>query len=328
MSKILVTGGTGLIGSHLIKRLIKNNEVKCLVLKNSDIKTLDEGVKVVYGDITDIQSIKSAFKDIDIVFHLAAAFKKDLPKNATKDIYYNINVKGTENVLEICKQNEVERVIHFSASGVYGHSSDTPLNENSSYKPTNPYEESKVEGEKIALRYNSLGLPVTIIQPTIVYGPGETVAFLRLFKAIKDGTFRIIGNGENKLHLVYVENLVDGIILASKEKKAIVQRYLIGDDRAYPISEIVETIASELGVKIPKMKIPYLVAKVGAVPFEILGKIMKVRPPLSRYTVDFLSKNRVYDISKAKKELGYKSKIPLKEGIKLTAEWYKDNELL
>lgn len=329
MSKILVTGGTGLIGSFLVEKLVKNNDVKCLILKNSDTKFLDDlGIKIAYGDITDISSLNHAIKDADVVFHLAAAFKKDLPKNPTEDVYYNVNVKGTENLLDVCKQNEVKRVIHFSASGVYGHSSNKPINEDSPYKPSNPYEKSKCEGEKIALKYNELGLPITIIQPTIVYGPRETVAFLRLFKAIKNGTFRIIGNGENKLHLVYVKNLVDGIILASKSKAAIGQRYLIGDDRAYSVSEIVETIASELGVKIPKMKIPYQIARIGAIPFEIAGKVMKVRPPISRYTVDFLSKNRVYDISKVKKELGYESKIRLKEGIKLTAEWYKNNGLL
>jgi nucleoside-diphosphate-sugar epimerase len=328
-SKVLVTGGTGLIGSFLVEKLVKNNDVKCLILKNSETKFLDDlGVKIAYGDITDISSLNHAIKDVDVVFHLAAAFKKDLPKNPTDDVYYNVNVKGTKNVLELCKQNEVERVIHFSASGVYGHSSNTPINENSPYRPSNPYEKSKCEGEKIALKYNELGLPITIIQPTIVYGPRETVAFLRLFKAIKNGTFRIIGSGENKLHLVYVKNLVDGIILASKKKIAIGQRYLIGDERAYAVSEIVETIASELGVKIPKMKIPYLFAKVGAVPFEIAGKIMRTRPPISRYTVDFLAKNRVYDISKARKELGYKSKISLKEGIERTVKWYEENDLL
>lgn len=327
--KILVTGGTGLIGSHLVERLIKKHNVRCLVLKNSDTKFLDDlGVEVVYGDITDKKSLKLAVKGIDYVFHLAAAFKKDLPKNPTKDFYFNVNVKGVENLLSVCKENEVERVIHFSASGVYGHSTSKPINENSPYNPSNPYELSKCEGEKMVIKFIGSGLPATIIQPTIVYGPRETTAFLRLFKAIKNGVFIVIGNGKNKLHLAYVENLIDGVILASKEKKAIGQKYLIGDERAYPVLEIVETIANVLDVKIPKIKIPYWVAKIGAVPFELTSKIMGIKPPITRYTVDFLAKNRIYDISKAKKELGYKPKFSLKEGIEHTVRWYKENSLL
>jgi nucleoside-diphosphate-sugar epimerase len=329
MSKILVTGATGLIGSFLTEELAKGNEVKCLALKGTDTKVLDGlGVEIVYGDITDIESLKPVVKEFDTVFHLAAAFKKDLPSNANKEVYFKINVRGTENLLEVCKQNGVGKVVHFSASGVYGHSSDKPINETAPYRPTNPYEESKVEGEKVALRYNEAGLPVTIIQPTIVYGPRETIAFMRMFKGIKNGTFKMVGNGKNELHLVYVKNLVDGIILASKHKHAGGQKYLIGDDRAYPVLEIVQTIADAVGVPAPKMKIPYRAAWLAAIPFEILGKITRKRPFLSRYTVNFLSKNRVYDISKAKNELGYSSSVNLKDGVKVTAEWYINNGLL
>jgi nucleoside-diphosphate-sugar epimerase len=327
-SQILVTGGTGLIGSCLVERLAKKYNVKCLLLKNSDTKFLtDLGVQIVYGDITDKESLKPAIKGIDRVFHLAAAFKKDTPKNPTKYYYFVMNVKGVENLMSVCKENGVESVVHFSASGVYGHSSNIPMNENSPYNPTNPYEESKCEGEKVVVSFMQAGLPATIIQPTIVYGPGEVVAFPKFFKSIKKGLPVVIGNGKNKLHLVYVENLVDGAILASEEKRAIGQKYLIGDDRAYTVSEIVETIAGELGVQIPKIKIPYWVARIGVMPFDLMSMI-GITPPLKGYTVNFLAKNREYDISKAKKELGYNSKIPLKEGIKYTVKWYEKNGFL
>jgi nucleoside-diphosphate-sugar epimerase len=331
MKNVLVTGGTGLIGSFLLEKLVKfkSYKIKCMALKNSDTKFLkDLGIKVVYGNLTDINSLKKAVKGSDIVFHLAAAFKKDLPKNADRKVYNKINVYGTENLMKVCREEGISRFIHFSASGVYGHSSDKLINEESPYRPTNPYEVSKCEGEKVAVMYNKMGLPVTIIQPTIVYGPRETVAFMRLFKAIQDGTFRIIGDGKNCLHLVYVENLVDGVILASRKKSAIGQKYLIGDDKAYSVRKIVDTIASELGTKVPKMNIPYRAAWFGAIPFELLGRAMKKRPMISRYTVNFLAKNRVYDISKAKKELGYSSKVSLKEGIKITADWYRSKGFL
>lgn len=329
MSSILVTGATGLIGSCLVEKLSKKNDIRCLLLKNDDTKLLDDlGAEIFYGDITNAKSLKPAVKGVDKVFHLAAAFKKDLPKNASQKFYMKVNVNGTRNVMEACKQSNVGRVVHFSASGVYGHSSDKPISESAPYRPTNPYEISKCEGEKVVLEYIEAGLPVTIIQPTIVYGPREKVAFLRMFKAIKNGTFRVVGDGKNHWHLVYVENLVDGIILASKKKKAVGQKYLIGDEKSHSVNEIVSTVASELGVKAPNTKIPYNVAKLISIPLELAGKIGGFRPPLSRYTVDFLAKNRVYDISKAKKELGYKSKIPLKQGIKITINWYNERGML
>ena len=156
---ILVTGGTGLIGSFLVEKLVKGNNVKCLVLKNTDIKVLDNlDVEIVYGNLSNIVSLKNAVKDVDIVFNLAAAFKKDLPKDASEEYYFKVNVDGTENLLRVCLENEIQKVIHLSACGVYGHNSDMPINEESPYRPTNSYERSKCEGEKVALRYNNLGL--------------------------------------------------------------------------------------------------------------------------------------------------------------------------
>jgi nucleoside-diphosphate-sugar epimerase len=328
MADILVTGGTGLIGSHLVEKLIKKNNVRCLVIKNTDTKFIDNlGIEFVYGDITDIKSLKPAVKGIDKVFHLAAAFKKDVPEHPSENFYFKVNVKGTENLLEMCKQNGVERVVHFSASGVYGPSGNTPINENSRYNPSNAYEKSKCEGEKLALKYNEAGLPVAIVQPTIVYGPRETSVMLRFFKFVKDRKI-IIGNGKNKFNFVYVEDVADGAILASKVKNAIGQKYLLGYEKSYPLSEFVKIITNIFQVPVSKIKIPYLISKGGAFTLELISKFIGVTSPVKISSVDFLARNHIYDISKSKRELGYKPKISLKEGVELTARWYINNNLL
>jgi nucleoside-diphosphate-sugar epimerase len=328
MSSILVTGGTGLIGSFLVEKLAKKNDVKCFVMKNTDTKFIDNlGVEFIYGDITDINSLKPAVRGVDKVFHLAAAFKKDMPENISDDIYFRVNVKGTENLLKICKQNGVDRVVHFSASGVYGPSSKVPINENFKYNPSNVYEKSKVEGEIIALKYNDSNLSVTVVQPTIVYGPRETSVMLKFFKFIKDKKF-IIGNCKNKFNFVYVDDVVDGAILAGKEKKAIGQRYLLGYKKSYPLSEFIKEVTNSFGVTSLKLKVPYLLAKYGVIALNTIYNLIGYTAPIKVHSIEFLTGNHKYDISKAEKELGYKPKVSLKEGVRITAKWYKNNNLL
>jgi nucleoside-diphosphate-sugar epimerase len=321
--KILITGGTGFIGYYLIERLIKENTVKCLVRKNSNIKFLDNlGVELAYGDLKDIKSLKNAVKDIDSLFHLAAAFGKHLPRH----VYFDVNAKGTKNLLSVCE--EVERIIHCSAVGVYGPIQNPPANENFPYNPSNPYEESKCEGEKIAINYINKGYPITIIQPAVVYGPRDISNIFKLFKAIKNQRFRIIGNGENLVHLVYVENLIDGLVLSLKEKKSIGEKYIIADETAVTFLELSQTIADTENVNLPKIKIPVSAAKISAYFFETIRKIMEFDPPLTKDRVNFLTENHAYDISKAKKELGFMPKVSLEEGVKRSVEWYKTNGFL
>lgn len=327
--RILITGATGLIGSYIVEKLSKNNDVRCLVIKNSDVSFLEQvGAKVVYGDITDKSTLGPALKDIDVVFHLAAAFKKDLPEKHTEEVYFKINVDGTKNMLEAAKESHVKRFVHFGATGVYGFTGNKPASETSPYNPSNAYERSKCEGEKLAMEFNKLGLPVTIIQPTVVYGPREKASILKFFKAVRKRIFPIIGNGKNKMDFVFVEDVADATILAAEKENAVGQRYIIGGDRTYTFLEILQVIADTINVPVPKIKVPYLIAKIGARFLEIGCSVVGIEPPVKVATMDFLSKNKFYDTSKARKELGYMPKVDLRTGMEITMNWYKDNGLL
>jgi nucleoside-diphosphate-sugar epimerase len=325
----LVTGGTGFIGNYLVENLIKKHQVRCLVRETSNINKIKFleglGVDIAYGDLRDKKSLKPAFKGIDCIFHLAAEFGKNLPENA----YCEVNVKGTENLLSLCKENNVKRIIHCSAVGVYGPIKKGKIaDENSPYNPSNAYEKSKCEGEKIAINFMNSGLPLTIIQPAVVYGPRDTSNIYKLFKAIKNHKFFIIGDGKNKKHFVYVENLINGIILASEKKETIGQKYIIGDEKALTILEATQTIAEALNVSIPKLKIPRFTAKLAGNFFEETSKILNFDPPLTKDRVLFLTENHVYDITKAKRDLGYNPSISFKEGVNLTIDWCKANNFL
>jgi nucleoside-diphosphate-sugar epimerase len=149
-----------------------------------------------------------------------------------------------------------------------------------------------------------------------------------LFKAIKNQRFRIIGNGKNLVHLVYVENLIDGLVLTLKEKSSIGKKYIIADEKAVTFLELSQTIAKAENVYLPKMKIPISFAKISASFFELLRKIIDFNPPLTKDRVNFLTENHAYDISKAKKDLGFVPKISLEEGIKKSIEWYRTNNYL
>ena len=321
---ILVTGATGFIGRHLVERLKKEgHRVFCLVREESKEKAKElKEVNVVYGDITKKETLKRNLKSYDAVFHLAAAFGKLM----RREDYFKVNVYGTKNLLEVCKEKNVGRFIHYSACGVYG-SSKKVIDETSPYNPGNPYEESKMEGEKIVIFFMNR-LPIVILQPAVVFGPGDTYNIFKLFKGIKEGKFVIIGDGENKLHFVYIKNLVDASLLALKSKRAIGERFLIADEKALRVRELAFFIAKQLNVSHSFLSIPKWLALIIAYFEEKRAKITMSQPLITREGVKFLSENHEYCILKAKKILGYKPKYTTYQGIVETIKWYRERGLL
>lgn len=328
--KILVTGGTGFIGSHLVEALVKRGyQVRCLVRETTAerinfLRKLE--VDLIQGDLLNKRKLKEALQNIDIVYHIAGAVDA---KTKSKKVFYDVNVKGTENILEASIKAGVKRFIHCSSVGVYGIvDKKLSVKETEKYNPHTDYERSKTRGERIVLAAKNRGMEISVIRPAIVYGPRDFSAIYKWFKVIKKGLFRIIGHGNNKIHMVYVKNLVEGMILAGEKEKAKGQIYNIADEKETTIKEIAKAMAKALEVKLPRIHLPKTIAKIIAIFFEVLAKIIKIEPPLTRKRVAFLTENRIFDISKAKKELGYSPEIKLEQGIKETVQWYKENKYL
>lgn len=326
MKKVLVTGAAGFIGSHLVDALIARNiTVRCLVRKNDDLQFLPKDrVQIVFGDVTDKNSLKGIVDGVDVIYHLAA--RTDFEGNNWTE-YYQPNVLGTQNLIDLAIKKRAKRFVFFSTMRVVGlRDSKEPIDESAPCNPLNFYDRSKSEAEeRLLTAYQKFDLPVTILRPSSVYGPRGRGTYLSFFKTIAKGRFFLVGSGENQISFVFVKNLVDAAILAAYKKEAVGQTYFISDARPYTMVELSRTIGLNFGRKIPPWYLPIPLGYIAGYSFLLLGKVFGFVPPLTPERVKNLTISYVFDISKARRELGYQPKVNLETGIKETVLWYKKN---
>ena len=327
MTSALVTGANGFTASYVCRQLIeKRYKVLGLVRKNADMKLI-EGVPVEfhYADLAVDKDFSSIMDGIDVVYHIAAAYRTE---NVPRRYFWDVNVEGTRKLLEAAKKAGVKKFVHSSTVGVQGYIKNPPAKEENPYNPGDYYQESKVDGEKLVLEfYKREKLPISIVRPVGIYGPGDT-RFLKLFKHINNGKFRMIENGNVLYHMTFVEDLARGFILAGEKDESVGEVFTIGGEGFLTLVELVEKIARILSKPVPKTKIPVWPVWFGGLLCEIVCKPFGISPPIYRRRVDFFVKDRAFDISKAKRILGYSPKVPLDEGLKLTADWYLKNKWL
>lgn len=321
--KILVTGGTGFTGKALVKRLIdEGHEVVSLDyqegLKTDEIRSW--GAKVVIGTVTDRQVVKKCMEGVEIVQHLAAAFRElDVPNSH----YDDVNVGGTKIVLEEAFAVGVKKFIYCSTCGVHGNVDNPPGDETAPIQPADYYQRTKYEAEPLVNEYCKKGMETVILRPAAIYGPGDPERFYMIFKRVNNGTFPMFGSGKTNYHPLYIDNLVDALVLAMEPGKGVGQAYLIADEEYVEIEDLVRRTGKALGVQV---KIPHF----PVMPLVIIGHIcetickpFKITPPIFPRRVDWYRQNRAFKIDKAKRELGYQPKIGLDEGLKRTGEWYR-----
>lgn len=317
---ILITGATGFTGSHLVRRLLSmGHKVRCLVRHPSPIEKT--GCSIITGDIRDRLSVEKAVSGIDIVFNIAAIFRTwGLPDK----VYYDTHVEGTRNLLEASLKNNIKRFIHCSTIGVHGSIKNPPGDEESPFRPGDIYQKTKLEAERLAMRYP---MPIVIIRPAGIYGPGD-MRFLKLFRAIARKRFIMIGDGKILWHPVYIDDLINGFILAMTTPNIEGQAFIIGGQEYLTLNELVRHIADSLGVPHPKIHIPAMPIQLAGSLCELVCRPFGITPPLFRSRVSFFTKTRAFKITKAKELLGYTPKYDIITGIKLTSQWYKGNNLL
>jgi nucleoside-diphosphate-sugar epimerase len=328
--KVAITGATGFLGSSLAHYLIKRGaEIHALVRPTSDRSRL-AGMPVVWyeGDVTELKTLPAFLQNADWVIHAAGLLGK---AGVSKEEYQQVNILGTENVLTaVANQPTPPHVLHISSVGVLGParkglSTDT-FDEKAPLAPSNLYEWSKAEGEKVALRFAKQGVPVRVLRPEFVYGPGD-LHVLGLFRAVQKGIFFYVGNGKNTCHPTYIGDLNAGIhLIMTRGKNGEI--YHITGEKPLSFNEFATTIATELGVRPPFIRVPQSFAMLGAMGLEGLNKIAGTPVPLSRTGVDFFSEWRGSTYAKAQRELGYTPQVNLQEGVTKTVAWYRENELL
>ena len=325
--RVLVTGANGFTGSHVCRRLAAMGyAVRGLVRDASKGAVLrDCGVEVVIGDLRDDDALKRAMAEIEVVYHLAAVYRQ---ANVSRKEMWAVNVEGTRRLLDAALDARVRRFVHCSSIGVHGGITNGPATEEAPYGPGDDYQHSKAEGERVALQYMAAGrLPVVVFRPAGIYGPRD-LRFLKLFRAVKNRRFVMLGSGKITSHLVYIDDLVDGIVLCGTKESSLGHVYILAGAAPVTLNDFVRTIAEVFGVRPPRLHFP--VAPVYAAGFicELVCKPFGVNPPLYRRRVDFFRKNRAFDPSKAKRELGFEAKTDLRTGVALTAEWYQNAGLL
>lgn len=309
---ILVTGGAGFIGSHLCEKILKNgNFVLCLdnfndfydpEIKWKNIKNLqkNENFKLIVGDINSVETLEDIFKKnkIDIIFHLAARAGVR-PSLREPHLYSKVNIDGTINILESMKNFRVKNMVFASSSSVYGKNTDVPFSEEKTHPlPISTYGATKIAGELLCHAYGDLyGLNITCLRYFTVYGPRQRPEMaIHKFVAniINEKEISVYGDGESKRDYTYIDDVVEGTILASMKLKDF-NVYNIGSSNPVSLNELVAEISKQIGKK-PLIK--------------------KIEMQLGDMLITYAN------IKKAEKELGYSPKIKITEGIKKMCDWY------
>jgi nucleoside-diphosphate-sugar epimerase len=322
-----VTGATGFVGGALCKALLASGaNVTALVRKGSRTEALDPlGVRKVVGDLRDKASFASALSGVDVLYHIAAAFRE---ARLSDEDYHDINVTGTRNVIEAAAEHGVQRVVHCSTIGVHGDTGRTPANEDSPFAPPDYYCQSKLEGELLARElFETRGVEGAVFRPVAVYGPGDT-RFLKLFRSIYRGRFRMIGSGETLYHLTYIDDLCRGIRMCGEREDAVGEVFILGGEGSVNLNEWVAEIAKVVGGRVPRAHVPLAPVMLAARLCESVCRPLKIEPPLYRRRVEFFSKDRAADISKARRMLGYVPQVSLADGLQQTAAWYRERGYL
>lgn len=326
----LVTGSSGFIGSNLCRRLASEGwHVRALLRKTSSREFL-EGVdaELCIGAVDDVESLQAAAKDAHTVFHLAAR----PPDWGSLAVYRRDNVEGTRNVLEAAAGAGAQRFFlmgSLSAHAFTGHldaDEDTPfMQESELYGASFHYNVSKAEAEVLAFEMaKERGLPISSARTGMAYGPNDHGIFFQMAEGVRGGMYSHVGGGKTIMSLAYVDNLLDGIVLAATHPAAVGRAYNLVDDGKVSIRAFVDAMCDALGWKRPRGTTPLALAKFAGAALEDMYRLVgaKKGPPLTRYRIAYIAKDLHFSNARAKKELGWEPRVGFEEGLKRTAEWY------
>ena len=322
--RVLVTGATGFIAAHLIPALQRRgDEVHALVQPSSDAAPFhDADVAVHAGDVRSVDTLRPAMRQVDAVVHLAAAIGVRRPLSD----YHAVNVTGTENVCRAALAADIERLVHVSSTSVYKQGLGVPVDE--SYElapPPDAYAVTKAAGDRLVQRLIAdEQLPAAIVRTSTVYGPGDHLNFARIADRVRSGSAIVIGSGHNRVPFAYVDDVVDGLVLALEHEAAAGEIYNITDDCCPTQRELLGAVARELDAKSPRIRVPYgLLYGAGYLAERVAQAAHSPRALITRFGVVLYGADNIFAIDKARRELGYEPRVSLGQGIRAAAGWYR-----
>lgn len=330
MIRVLVTGGTGFIGSRLALQCLAEGEaVRVLAQRNTEAEKSNasaleaQGLEFVEGSITDLSAVRTACKDVDIVYHLAAAQHE---ANVPDSHYYQVNVEGTRKMLDAAAQAGVPRFVHGSTIGVFGLGRNGPVTERSPLEPDNIYGVTKLEGENVVRSYFDQ-MAIAIVRISETYGPGDR-RLLKLFRALAAGRLVRIGPGRNLHHPIYIDDLIAGLRRAAADPAAIGETFVLAGPRPLTTDEMIDAISRAVDVQPPRLRLPLWPLMATAGMMERVLRPLGLQPPLHRRRMNFFVKSFSFDGRRARKVVGFEPEVEFPEGAKRTARWYREENLL
>jgi nucleoside-diphosphate-sugar epimerase len=328
MRSCLVTGATGFVGSHLVRGLLQRGwAVRAVARDPARAGELARaGAAVVRGDLDDPASLRGVGDGVEVVLHAAAQL--NLP-GVSAEQYRRANVEGTRRLVEAVRGAGLKRFVQVSSIAAIGIRATGMIDESYPCRPDIDYGKSKLAVdrylEELARRE---GFPAVVVRPPTVYGPGERYNFLSLCRAIASNRFLLVGRGDNRVDFCWVGNLVQ-VLIAAAERGRPGETYLVADQPTLAFRETTQILSQLLrGQALPPFHLPLPVAHAVALPLAVLGAVLRRPMPLTPKRVRTMSSDQCFDVSKARRDLGYAPEGTFREQARRTIDWYRAQGLI
>ncbi len=324
--RALVTGATGLVGSHLVRALRERGDaVRALVRDPERARSLlSEGgeIELVKGDLLDPVSLERAARGVEVVYHCAA--RVALPYQGDRLTIFRTNVEGTRNTLRAAEEAGVQRFVFVSSVAVYGDPKDPLVREDHPKNPKGPYAESKVLAEELVEMAGERGLATVILRPCVIYGPGDRNFLPQIAETLTRYPFPLVQGGQQPLDMVHARDVAQALVLAGTHPRAVGRTYNVTDGETHSLRELVEVFCECLGVRPRLLSLPYPLAWIlAALAAGISRMVQPDKDPLiSPAGVRAMARPHHYDITRIREELGYSPQVSLEAGLREAVAWY------
>lgn len=328
MSKFLITGVNGFIGSHIAERLlIDGHYVRGLIRKTSDLSFLQGmDIEYFYGDITQPETLPEALRDVDIVIHVAGLASDWGPY----ELFRKINVQGTINLAREAELQKVKRFVHISTVAFYGFGHQQAVRESDPVVHTIfPYNESKREAEEWLFDFaKTSAMEITAIRPGNVFGSRDHTFIEKYLEVMEQGKIAYVGGGKSKTCPTYIENLVDGVMLACFSEDAADEAFFITDGMDIDWKTFTNAFADKMGLKRPSLSAPFGLVYGIAWLMEMAYRLFRIKtaPLLTRYRISNGGKDYYFSIEKAREILKYNPRVGFEEAVAKTVKWYQNRK--